>query len=355
MSSPLPPSNGLPSTSPSKSMTTRSPVGRGMLLGRVVPALGLAGELLICSSTAFSSGSTVSRSSLRSSISRRRNVGQRLEADLHLGVLAGLIAFVELDLRLERGADLLLVQQLLDAVLDRALQRVAAQALAVHLADEVRRHLARAEAGHSDLRRDALHFLLDPRLDVLGGDGQHEGALQALVLGLDGLDGHVSQILMNSGLSRAWRGMVRAEGLEPPHLSTLGPKPSASTNSATPARTPESAAAYNRHARWATRIGSATVVAEGRSDGKGANRCNSIRPIPEEPSPSPGTPEPAQPGQPTHAPPKNLAHEPEHRRALARHAGHSAAEHADFAGWLNRNREGGHGLHEAFSGRYAGN
>src|SRR5205814_8221035 len=31
---------------------------------------------------------------------------------------------------------------------------------------------------------------LDPRLDVLGGEGQHEGALQALVLGLDGLDGH---------------------------------------------------------------------------------------------------------------------------------------------------------------------
>jgi hypothetical protein len=31
-----------------------------------------------------------------------------------------------------------------------------------------------------------------PRLDVLGGDGQHEGALEALVLGFDSLDGHVS-------------------------------------------------------------------------------------------------------------------------------------------------------------------
>ena len=58
----------------------------------------------------------------------------------------------------------------------------------MHLADEVGRHLAGAEAGHAHLRRDALHFLFDPRLDVLGGDGQHEGALQALVLSLDGLD-----------------------------------------------------------------------------------------------------------------------------------------------------------------------
>src|SRR5206468_461088 len=75
-------------------------------------------------------------------------------------------------------------------LLYRAIERVAAQAFAVHLADEVGRHLARTEAWHADLRRNALNFLVDPRLDVLGGDGQHEGALQALVLGFDGLDGH---------------------------------------------------------------------------------------------------------------------------------------------------------------------
>jgi hypothetical protein len=39
---------------------------------------------------------------------------------------------------------------------------------------------------------------------------------------------------------------VRAEGLEPPHLSTTGPKPAASTNSATRADA-VGGAAYNRH------------------------------------------------------------------------------------------------------------
>ena len=96
-----------------------------------------------------------------------------------------------LDLRLKRRADVLLLQELLDAVLDRALQRIALERFAVHLADEVGRDLAGAEAGHPHLGRDPLHFLLDPRLDVLGGDGEHEGALQALILGLNGLDAHV--------------------------------------------------------------------------------------------------------------------------------------------------------------------
>src|SRR5205085_8808879 len=117
---------------------------------------------------------------------------------------------------------------------DRPLERVAAKAFAVHLADEVGRHLARPEARHSDLRRETLHLHLDPRLDVRGGDGQHEGALEALVLGLDGLDGHLSSVPMKS--CPAGKRMVRAEGLEPPHLAILEPKSSASTSSATRAR-----------------------------------------------------------------------------------------------------------------------
>ena len=101
---------------------------------------------------------------------------------MDLGVLAGLILRIELDLRLDRRADVLLDQQLLDAVADRAVERVAANGVAVHLANKVRRNLAWAEAGHAHLRRDPLHFLFDPRLDILGGNGQHEGALEALIL-----------------------------------------------------------------------------------------------------------------------------------------------------------------------------
>src|SRR6185503_12415653 len=84
------------------------------------------------------------------------------------------------------------------SVLDGALEGIAAQALAVHLADEVRRHLAGTEAGHPDLGRQALHFGLHPSLDVGGGDGQHEGALQALIFSLDGFDGHVPAVPMKS-------------------------------------------------------------------------------------------------------------------------------------------------------------
>lgn len=52
--------------------------------------------------------------------------------------------------------------------------------------------------------------------------------------------------------------MVRAKGLEPPHLTILVPKTSASTNSATPARTHEAIkiearplmAPAQKHKRW---------------------------------------------------------------------------------------------------------
>ena len=60
------------------------------------------------------------------------------------------------------------------------------------LLDLGRALLARGEMVAATMAlREALHLKVDPRLDILGGDGQHEGALQALVLGLDGLDGHV--------------------------------------------------------------------------------------------------------------------------------------------------------------------
>ncbi|MEO8527204.1 MAG: hypothetical protein ABI460_20910, partial [Caldimonas sp.] len=67
----------------------------------------------------------------------------------------------------------------------------------MHLADQVRRHLAGAEARHADLRRNALQLGIDLGIDILGRDLQRVGALQALVQRLDSL--HFNNCLFNSG------------------------------------------------------------------------------------------------------------------------------------------------------------
>ena len=86
---------------------------------------------------------------------------------------------------------------------------------------------------------------------VLAGAARAGGA--ATIRVRDGLDPFpVSPLIYGSGeigtldggppsavLDRAAASLVRAKGVEPPHLSILEPKSSASTNSATPAeRTP---------------------------------------------------------------------------------------------------------------------
>src|SRR3954469_486782 len=58
--------------------------------------------------------------------------------------------------------------------------------------------------------------------------------------------------------------MVRAEGLEPPHLSTTGPKPAASTNSATRADA-VGGAAYNRRSPFGNPKQPATDCSQARS------------------------------------------------------------------------------------------
>ena len=115
------------------------------------------------------------------------NLGQRLDADADFGVLAGGVAFVELDLWLHRRADLLLGEQRLHAVLHRGVERIGGERFAVHFADQVGGHLARAEAGHLDLRRHALDFAIDARGDVLCRNGQRVAALEAFIVRFDGL------------------------------------------------------------------------------------------------------------------------------------------------------------------------
>ena len=284
MSSPVPPSNGSPPTLPAKSITTRSPLLALWLRRRVFPALARARQLLELRVDRLVVDVDSQPLELQILDLRRGNVGQGLEADPDLGVLARLVFLVELDLGLQRRTHILLGQQLLDAVLDRAVERVALERVAVHLLDQIGGHLARAEAGHAHLRRKALHLRVHPRLDVLGGNGQHEGALQALILGLDGLDGHVFNFPTNSDRLRDFRArhppdalcaeMVRAEGLEPPHLSILEPKSSASTSSATRAR-PKRCAAYSKDR--AARQPAATAEAQSLGH-QGDRRCNKRRP-----------------------------------------------------------------------------
>ena len=113
--------------------------------------------------------------------------GQNFQFHLDLRVLAELEAFVQLDRRLHRGTQLLVGDQLLNAFLDGIVERVTLQAFTMHLLDEVRRHLAGAEAGHAHLRRNRQHFLLNAGVDILRRDGHGVGALQALVQRLDSL------------------------------------------------------------------------------------------------------------------------------------------------------------------------
>jgi hypothetical protein len=72
--------------------------------------------------------------------------------------------------------------------------------------------------------------------------------------------------------------MVRAEGLEPPHLSTTGPKPAASTNSATRARTPEGAAAYSKDALWGKSRGTQKQARPQDVGRARSPRCSNRRP-----------------------------------------------------------------------------
>src|SRR3990170_7696649 len=110
------------------------------------------------------------------------------------------------------------------------------------------------------------------------------------------------------------RRMVRAKGLEPPHLAIPGPKPGASTNSATPARTLQGARPIARMGGGASRHGRSQ-----RPDRRNhhvrprvnapTRRRNLATPPPETPATPatpgpPETPAPQAPPEPTHAPPE---------------------------------------------------
>jgi hypothetical protein len=120
---------------------------------------------------------------------RLGHVRQGLDLDLDHGVAADLVAFVEPHARLHGRADALVVEELLHAVLDGGFQRLLLEARPVHLADQIGRDLAGAEAGHLHLRRDRLQLGIDAGIDLLGGNRDAEAALQTLVQRLYSLHG----------------------------------------------------------------------------------------------------------------------------------------------------------------------
>ena len=148
-----------------------------------------------------------------------------------------------------------------DLGLHGELEAVIADDLGVHLADdgldglrhhgaaidllEVRdRDLARAEAVDADAILEVAEPLDDPCLQIGRRDGDLVFALEAVGQGFGDL--HGDNLLLRSGavvgrgigrrpVVASGLGVVRAEGLEPPRLSSREPKSRASTNSATPA------------------------------------------------------------------------------------------------------------------------
>ena len=153
----------------------------------IVPALLLVGELLELLVDGGIIGRNAQAFQLQTVDRRGRNVGEHFQLDLHVGVLAEFIAIIKADRGLQRGAQLLLGDQALNALLDRGVECVLHQRLAVHLAHEVGGHLARAEARHLDRRRNPLQFGINARIDILRADFQGVGALQAFVQRFDSL------------------------------------------------------------------------------------------------------------------------------------------------------------------------
>src|SRR3546814_6387382 len=85
----------------------------------------------------------------------------------------------DVDLRLHRGAQLVVLDGLLQRRIDLLFHHLAEQRLAVLLLDEGGRRLARTEARHVDALAQALELLVDRALQRGGGDHHLVFALQA--------------------------------------------------------------------------------------------------------------------------------------------------------------------------------
>ena len=110
-------------------------IGGRMALLRVRPALVRACETLNLVFDRLFVGFDGQALKLEVVDLRRRDLRERLKANLHLNVRARRVIVFERDFGLHRRTKLLLLQQLLDAGLDRIVKRIRLDGLAMHLAD----------------------------------------------------------------------------------------------------------------------------------------------------------------------------------------------------------------------------
>jgi len=166
--------------------------GRFLGLGRILVALVLRGDVaerLVDLRVGHGDHQTLE---LEAVDARGLDHGQHFKVDGDRRVLALLVVLVEADFRLHRRAQALVADQRVDRFADRVVHHLAVQGFAVHLLDEVGGHLAGAEAGHADLRRDLLDLRFDLGRQLGGRDRDQVGALEPFVDGLLGLHGNWS-------------------------------------------------------------------------------------------------------------------------------------------------------------------
>ena len=178
----------------------------------------------IASSTSLSGTMAFRRSSSTSEKSSLPISGSTSIGDLELDVLA-FLELLEVDARLQGGLQPAILDRLGGAGVDRLLDGLAEQRLAVLLLQQADRHLARAEARHLRGPRHLGQALVDLGRQVAGGHDDLELPLQPFGREFR----HLHRLHFHFRL-------VRAEGLEPPRLAAREPKSRVSTNSTTPAR-----------------------------------------------------------------------------------------------------------------------
>ena len=118
---------------------------------------------------------------------RRGDRRQHFQCHRQRGVLTLLIAFAERDVRLGCRAQLLVSDNLVQSLANGARERLLVQLRPVHLLEQIRRHLARAEARQTHRRRHPHDFAFDLGGNNRSRDRHRIGALQTFVRGFDNL------------------------------------------------------------------------------------------------------------------------------------------------------------------------